>query len=295
MDNLAWLSVVANFFNIPKLLAVEEDSARKIQGFFHAAKKVRIQKRFLKLVCQMRGYVRSLDQIPNEVLTLICSYLPKKDLSRVQGVCNRFRRIAAHPSLWRELSIYTPQDLNKPQAIERNMMLIRVIARSSQLHTISFKFCASVDEHTTKLISQHANSFYLRELYLDGCERINDLALVKLTAPKNFQQLAVKQLPAHMVKLVGDGDEEGKRRVVAQMLQSGTRGLQVISLAECRNITDAGVQPLAKCSFLEKVCLLGCANVKDEGVIGLVRELHNLREIDLGSSSITNASIQEMV
>ena len=65
----------------------------------------------------------------------------------------------------------------------------------------------------------------------------------------------------------------------------------MISLAECRNITDAGAQSLSKCAFLEKVCLLGCANVKDEGVISLARELPHLKEIDLGSTSITNATI----
>ena len=34
------------------------------------------------------------------------------------------------------------------------------------------------------MISQKANPFFLRELYLDGCEKINDNALTKLTKTK---------------------------------------------------------------------------------------------------------------
>ena len=35
------------------------------------------------------------------------------------------------------------------------------------------------------IIADHANPFYLKELYLDGCEQINDAALIKLTRPRS--------------------------------------------------------------------------------------------------------------
>ena len=41
-----------------------------------------------------------------------------------------------------------------------------------------------IDERVTEIIGFSANSFYLRELYLDGCEKINDQALVNLTKPR---------------------------------------------------------------------------------------------------------------
>ena len=56
--------------------------------------------------------------------------------------------------------------------------------KANQLTILSLKYCPSVDENTTELISIHANPFYLRELYLDGCEKINDTALLKLTRPR---------------------------------------------------------------------------------------------------------------
>jgi hypothetical protein len=41
-----------------------------------------------------------------------------------------------------------------------------------------------VSEETLEIVSQQANPFFLKELYLDGCEKINDNALLKLTKPK---------------------------------------------------------------------------------------------------------------
>jgi len=86
-----------------------------------------------------------------------------------------------------------------------------------------------VDEQFTEMIGKHANSSYLKELYLDGCERINDEALLKLTKPRG----AVLQMPAF-----------SQFRELCQTMwlsQNGCRGLRTISLAECRSITDKGV------------------------------------------------------
>ena len=79
------------------------------------------------------------------------------------------------------------------------------------------------------------------------------------------------------------------------MCQSGTRGLEVISLGECRNITDAGIKRLGTCKFLKSLCFLGCAQVKDEGIIDLAKQLPNLESIDLGSTSITGNALSELV
>jgi len=70
----------------------------------------------------------------------------------------------------------------------------------------------------------------------------------------------------------------------------------VLSLAECRNITDTGVLKVAKTTpLLRKVCFLGCANLKDEGIIGLAKELTYLEEMDVGSTNITGESLRELV
>jgi len=83
--------------------------------------------------------------------------------------------------------------------------------------------------------------------------------------------------------------------MVAHICQSGSRGLEVISLAECRNVTDVGAKRLGTCTLLRKVCFLGCAYLKDEGIVELVKQLPHLEEFDLGSTNITGVALSEMV
>ena len=71
--------------------------------------------------------------------------------------------------------------------------------------------------------------------------------------------------------------------------------MEVLSLAECRNISDRGIVRLEKCALLKKLCLLGCANLKDEGVTELARKLTYLEEIDVGSTAITGEFLRQVV
>lgn len=82
---------------------------------------------------------------------------------------------------------------------------------------------------------------------------------------------------------------------MTEIRQSGTRSLEVISLSECRQITDNGISKLGKCKLLRKVCFLGCGNLKDAGVLGLASQLPYLEEIDVGSTNITGHTLSELV
>ena len=42
------------------------------------------------------------------------------------------------------------------------------------------KFCPLVGADTLTIIAEYANPFFLKELYLDGCDRVDDSALVAL-------------------------------------------------------------------------------------------------------------------
>lgn len=58
--------------------------------------------------------------------------------------------------------------------------LCTLVHRASQLRVLSLKFCPNVSAETLTIIAEEANPFYLRELYLDGCDKINDNALLAL-------------------------------------------------------------------------------------------------------------------
>ncbi len=92
------------------------------------------------------------------------------------------------------------------------------------------------------MIADHANPFFLKELYLDGCENICDKALIKLTKPRAYSPYDVPELQNYRInELIGRfnlkdlvGPDEDLHKVITDFRQSGTRGLQVLSLSECR-------------------------------------------------------------
>ena len=67
----------------------------------------------------------------------------------------------------------------------RDTNFINLISRSNQLRVLSLRYCQHVCDETLEIIAENANPFYLRELYLDGCEKINDTALGKLTKTRH--------------------------------------------------------------------------------------------------------------
>ena len=85
------------------------------------------------------------------------------------------------------------------------------------------------------------------------------------------------------------------RGALTKIGKGGARGLEVLSMAECRNINDAGVVYLKKCKFLTRLVLLGCFNIKDEGAKELARNLKYLEDIDLGGTNITAESLTDFV
>jgi len=48
------------------------------------------------------------------------------------------------------------------------------------LRVLSLKYCLCIGYEAMEVIAEEANPFFLRELYLDGCEKITDLAISNL-------------------------------------------------------------------------------------------------------------------
>lgn len=75
----------------------------------------------------------------------------------------------------------------------------------------------------------------------------------------------------------------------------GARGLEVISLAECKGILDDGIKPLTQLKYLSKVILLGCLNIKDSGIKELAESLQYLEELNLGGTLIETQCLHDLV
>ena len=73
-------------------------------------------------------------------------------------------------------------------------------------------------------------------------------------------------------KAVVDANSEVKRWVKREedpmfqhLARAGLRGLKVLSLAECRNITNDGVAKLEELKYINKLNFLGCTKIDDAG------------------------------
>jgi len=69
----------------------------------------------------------------------------------------------------------------------------------------------------------------------------------------------------------------------------------VLSLAECKNISDLGVGHLRHLQYLSKLVLLGCMNIKDAGIREISRTHKYLEEYDIGSTDISSDVLRDIV
>lgn len=99
---------------------------------------------------------------------------------------------------------------------------------------------------------------------MDGCERIDDLAILALVA--------------------GRHKEPG-----------GASGVEILSLSECRHIKCPSLQNIKKFKRLKILNLLGCVNVSDDGILSLVSVSENLKTLNIGGTGISSEGINELV
>jgi hypothetical protein len=139
------------------------------------------------------------------------------------------------------------------------------------------RYCQYVNAETLTSIAHNCNPKALKELLLDGCENICDISLTclieRFTHSENITNQAMEDSPF---------DED---------LKGGARGIETLSLAECRMITDQGVAFLRKLKRLRHLNILGCYSVTDEGIRCLLKRAHNLETFNLSGTFITRESL----
>jgi len=86
-----------------------------------------------------------------------------------------------------------------------------------------------------------------------------------------------------------------EKRIFKHISRGGLRGLQVLSLAECRNLSDSGIVKLKELKYLRKLNLLGCTKVEDEGLKHISAQFKFMEELDLGGTNITAVGLRDLV
>lgn len=177
------MKLVIEFFDLHFMAIIEQKKAARIERFFCNIRRMRIRAKFNEYIFKMRGFSMSMEKLPRGIALFILSYLPKKDiLTTVSCLGIRYRSLANDPYLWRQICFFASKDQVNPF---QGHYFSSLVMRSSQLKVLSLRYCQHVNEDTMTIIADHANPFYLKELYLDGCEQINDAALSQLTKDRS--------------------------------------------------------------------------------------------------------------
>lgn len=65
--------------------------------------------------------------------------------------------------------------------------------------------------------------------------------------------------------------EEKQNPAFIHLSRGGLRGLQVLSVAECRNLSDVGMAKLKELKYIKKLNLLWCTKIEDEGLKSIAK------------------------
>lgn len=205
---------------------------------------------FNAYINKVHGYEMTMNKLSRGIMLMIFSYLTTLEhMSLVNGVNRRLRDIASDPYLWRSISVNCIKDGQSPfkeiilqqtasRLPEKINIFSNLLLKSNQLRVLSLRYCQHAGEDAMELIADNVNPFALKELYLDGCESINDDALHKLTKQRSSNQRTYP-IPdlgdTSMIALrqVANSNDD-YRKMILEISLGGIRSLEVLSLSECR-------------------------------------------------------------
>lgn len=255
-----WIQMIREFLNLQKIEKRQQTASIYIQSAFRVYKKKLIAKRLRREELKLQGYASELQDLPDNLLICIFGYMNIKDLFNLALVNTRFHTNTEQPILWITINLFQSKIKIDNEIFEN------LCAKAQKLRQIDLRYCQFIGTSAMHSISQNCNPEYLEELYLDGCENIDDCCLITLC-----------------------GKFEGYKK--NDKYSGGARGLKKLSLAECRTIQNGGLGYLRKLSLLEELNILGCYSINDEGIQKLVTKAKNFKKLNLSGTYISREGL----
>ena len=79
-QNLLWLKVVIEFFELQHMAVIERKKAMRIERFFCNLRRMKVKSKLLDTIFKIRGYEMTLAKLPSGGTNIVFSYLSQKDL-----------------------------------------------------------------------------------------------------------------------------------------------------------------------------------------------------------------------
>ena len=256
--------------------------------------------------------LHTLNDLPEDILILILSYLPTKDLCVASGVCQRWQTLCWDPVLWTNISItnYQDSDINKVLCNVLSKLAVStqgycITIRSIKLSGCELladkglgfiaRFCIDLEELdvssccciTSKgLQDVLLNCHNLYHLDTSGCTCVNSLSSPVSNGfgqPGTFLQLRNLDLSDCVAF-----DDLGLR-VVALSCSL----LENLYIRRCNRITDVGMKHIAyHCSQLKELSISDCYKVRDFGVKEIAKHAANLKYLSASKCPVTDTAMK---
>lgn len=267
------LNLIDEFFSISYTLEREIQMINIIKQAYRRYRSRKGIRKLHKTVFKLLNYPCECEDLPSDLHLFILTFLPKSDLYKISQLSKYFHELSFHQSLWGTFKLS-----NQKKNCQIAKYLPQLMLKWDNIRVLDFSFCMSIDEQSIAKIVPYMNKGVLKELYLDGWEKVNDNALSVLTG-RDLNFLSV-ELRGFKPDIMLDS--------LPPLWNQKPKGIELLSLNECRNLHWSGIMKLDKMQDLKTLNLLGWVNVKDEGIISLNKTNDNLETLNLSGTSITS-------
>ena len=235
--------------------------------------------------------IHSLNDLPEDILILILSYLSTQDLCKASGVCQKWQTLCWDPVLWSNIQIsnYQGSDINK---VLRN--LLAKLAMDTQgycitVHSIKLNGCELLSDKGLGFVARFCID--LEELDVSGCccitsKGLHDILLNchTLTHLDTNGCTCVNSISAPVANGFGLGHH-------GSFLQ-----LRYLDLSDCVAFDDLGMRVVGlSCGLLENLYLRRCNRVTDVGVKHIAQHCVHLKELSVSDCyKVRDFSLKEI-
>lgn len=233
----------------------------------------------------------TLNDLPEDILIFILSYLSTKDLCMASGVCQKWQTLCWDPLLWSNIQIsnYQGSDINK---VLRN--LLARLAMDTQgycmtVHSIKLNGCELLSDKGLGFVARFCID--LEELDVSGCccitsKGLHDILLncQTLTHLDTSGCTCVNNVSAPVANGFGVGHH-------GSFLQ-----LRHLDLSDCVAFDDLGLRVVGlSCGLLESLYLRRCNRVTDVGIKHIAQHCGNLKELSVSDCfKVRDFSLKEV-
>ena len=261
--------------------------------------------------------MQSLNDLPDDILLRIFSFLSNMELCNASGVCQKWQELCWDPLLWESIEIlnYQDSDINK---VLRN--LLTKLARSTDgryclmVRSLKLNGCELLADKGLGFVARYCID--LEELQISNCCCVTGKGLQDIL--RNCQSL--RFLDASGVSCITSigapttngfaGNDYGsflqlRHLDISDCVAFDDLGLRHVALScgllenlylrRCNRVSDVGVKHVAsRCPHLREVSLSDCLKVRDFSLRELAKNAANLKYLSVAKCPITDSGIKQI-